>query len=58
MIRGYEAGYNDIAELKPIRLQKDSSAKWYYGSYREDSSVDAVGAVELFGQNEVKEEGT
>ena len=52
VVRGYEAGYNDISELKPLRLQKDSGANWYYGLYRDDDSVDAVEAVELFGENE------
>ena len=51
VVRGYEAGCDDISELKPLRLQKDSGANWYYLLYRDDDTVDAVEAVQLFGGN-------
>ena len=33
VVRGYEAGYNDIQCVKPLSLQLNVSTIWYYGAH-------------------------
>ena len=51
VVRGYEEGYNDIQQLKPLKLRQDRNAKWYYGEYRENDSEHSIDAFELYGEN-------
>ena len=55
VVRGYEEGYNDISQLKPIKLRHDADSKWYYGEYFKGNSDSATDAVELFGENKNEE---
>ena len=56
VIRGYEDGYNDIQQLKPVKLRQDINAKWYYVEYSKDDSAHSIDAIELYGDNNNKEE--
>ncbi len=51
VVRGYEDGYNDIQQLKTLKLRKDINAKWYYGEYFQDDSEHSIDAIELYGEN-------
>jgi hypothetical protein len=56
VIRGYEDGYNDIRQLKPLKLRHDINAKWYYGEYFEEDSPHWLDAIELYGENKNQKE--
>ena len=51
VIRGYEDGYNDIAQIVPVNISKANNKKWYYGEYFKTNSENKIGAIELFGEN-------
>lgn len=51
VVRGYEDGYNDIQQLKPVKLKHNINAEWYYGEYFKDDSASSVDAIELYGEN-------
>lgn len=51
VVRGYEEGYNDIQQLKPLKLRKKMNAKWYYGEYFANDSEHSIDAFELYGEN-------
>jgi hypothetical protein len=51
VVRGYEDGYNDILELKPVKIKHNAKAEWYYGEYATSDSQDAIDAIELYGKN-------
>ena len=56
VVRGYEEGYNDIMQLKPVKLKQDVNAKWYYGEYLKDDSEGSIDAIEVYGENKKEEE--
>ena len=56
VVRGYEEGYNDIQQLKPVKLKEELNAKWYYGEYSKDDSPHSIEAIELYGENNKQEE--
>ncbi len=56
VIRGYEEGYNDIRQLKPLKLRRDINAEWYYGEYFKDDSYHSIDAISLYGENKNQEE--
>jgi len=49
VVRGYEDGYNDILKLRPVKKKLSEVQEWYYGEYDVSTEVDAMDAVELFG---------
>jgi hypothetical protein len=51
VIRGYENGYNDILNLKPVKIKLNTNTNWYDGEYDFSSDNDAQEAIDLFGQN-------
>jgi hypothetical protein len=51
VVRGYEDGYNDIIELRQIKIKYDPEAAWYYGLYSDSEEADAIPAIDLFGKN-------
>ncbi|MEO6455593.1 MAG: hypothetical protein ABIN97_16045 [Ginsengibacter sp.] len=53
VIRGYEDGYNNILELKPVRIKQTPDSHWYVGEYDDSTDEDAVEAVDLFGKNTI-----
>lgn len=56
MVRAYEDGYNDIRQLKPLKVRQDIKAKWYYGEYLQDDSENSIDTIELYGENKNQEE--
>ena len=51
VVRGYEDGYNDIIELRQIKIKHNPDVEWYYGSYSDSKEADAIPAIDLFGKN-------
>lgn len=56
VVRGYEDGYNDIQQLKPMKLRREINTKWYYGEYFNEDSENSIDAIELYGENKNQEE--
>ena len=55
VVRGCEEEYNDISELKPVKLMYGVDSEWYYGEYSKSNSNDKIDAIELFGENKQEE---
>lgn len=51
VVRGYEDGYNDILELKTVKIKATPGSTWYDGEYDVSADGDAVVAIDLFGEN-------
>jgi hypothetical protein len=51
VVRGYEDGYNDISQLKPVKIKLNENAEWYYGVYIVSADNDAFDAIDLYGEN-------
>ena len=49
VIKGYEDGYNDILQLKEVKIKHKIDSKWY--EYENSTNEDAITAVDLFGEN-------
>ncbi len=56
VVRGYEDGYNDILQLKQVKIKISTKTFWWNGEYQESSDADAIGAVELYGENQNPED--
>lgn len=52
VVRGYEDGYNDILQIKQIKIKHFIEAYWYEGEYKECEDVDAIVAFDLYGENQ------
>lgn len=55
VVRGYEEGFNDILQLKPVELIHSKNSKWYYGEYFKTDSNKSISAIELYGENKNEE---
>lgn len=51
IVSGYEDGFNDIIELKKVKIKKDVNEHWYEGAHSESNESDSIDAVLLFGEN-------
>ena len=51
VIRGYEDGYNDILQLKKVKIKSKVDAHWYDGEYEDSNDTDAIAAIDLYGEN-------
>lgn len=51
VIRGYEDGYNDILQLKRVKIKPKVDAYWFDGEFEDSKDTDAIDAVNLFGEN-------
>lgn len=51
VVRGYEDGYNDILQLKQVKIKRRANSSWYDGEYENSADEDAVTAIDLFGEN-------
>ena len=51
VVRGYEDGYNDIIQLKPVKIKQKIDSKWYEGEYEDSTDEDAINAIDFFGEN-------
>jgi hypothetical protein len=54
VIRGYEDGFNDISQIKTLKIIFKPENMWYYGAYEKSNDTEAIDAVELFGENSNK----
>lgn len=50
VVRGYEDGYNDILQLKPVKIKRQSDSHWFDGEYETSADEDAFDAIDLFGE--------
>jgi len=55
VVRGYEDGYNDILNLKPIKIKQARNIHWYLGEYDDSKDADAITAIDLYGENTIAE---
>lgn len=51
VVRGYEDGYNDILQLKPVKIKRKADSHWYDGEYENSIDEDAIATIDLFGEN-------
>ena len=51
VVRGYEDGYNDILQLKTVKIKPRVDAYWFDGEFEDSSDADAVDAIDLYGKN-------
>lgn len=51
VVRGYEDGYNDILELKQVKIKLRENQEWFYGEYEKSDAADTIVAIDLFGEN-------
>ncbi len=51
VVRGYEDGYNDILQLKAVKIKIKVDAHWYDGEYEQSTDADAIDAIDLYGDN-------
>jgi hypothetical protein len=51
VVRGYEDGYNDILQLKKVKIKPGVDAHWYDGEFEDSSDADTIDAIDLFGEN-------
>ena len=51
VIRGYEDGYNDILQLKKVKIKPKVDAYWFDGEFEDSNDADALDAIDLFGEN-------
>jgi hypothetical protein len=51
VVRGYEDGYNDILELKPVKIKLNVNEHWYEGAHEKSYEEEGIDAIDLFGEN-------
>ena len=51
VIRGYEDGYNDILQLRPVKIKLNVNEHWYVRAHDASTDADAVDAMDLNGEN-------
>ena len=56
VIRGYEDGYNDVLQLKKVKIKPKVDSHWYDGEFEDSNDADAIDAVDLFGENKTPQE--
>ena len=52
VVRGYEDGYNDILQLKEVKIKPNPKAYTWDGEYEDSNNVGATIAVNLYGENQ------
>ena len=40
VVKGYEGGVDDVAEIKLVQIRKDVNNEWYYGRHEIDDAGD------------------
>ena len=51
VIRGYEDGYNDILQLKKVKIKSKVDAHWYDGEFEDSNDADVIDAINIYGEN-------
>ena len=52
VVRGYEDGYNDILQIKSVRIKQNPNAYTWDGEYEDNTDADAMEAINLYGENQ------
>ena len=52
VVRGYEDGYNDILQLKSVRIKLNPNAYTWDGEYEDSTAADTIIAINLYGDNQ------
>ena len=52
VVRGYEDGYNDILQLKEVKIKLNPNAYTWDGEYEDSTSAHAITAINLYGENQ------
>ena len=52
VVRGYEDGYNEILQLKPVKIKLNPNAYTWDGEYEDSTDADAITAIDLYGENQ------
>ncbi len=52
VVRGYENGYNNILQLKEVKIKPKANAHWYDGEFENSNDEDAITAIDLYGENQ------
>ncbi len=51
VVRGYEYGYNDISNLRMVKIKLNENAPWYLGGYKDSEDIKAMDGVNLYGEH-------
>jgi hypothetical protein len=58
VVAGYERGFNDVTQVKPVSIMLNVNSEWYYGSHdlsqnaeNDDKSTPLIPAIFLGGTN-------
>lgn len=51
MVNGYEEGYNDILEIRELKIKLNVHEHWFEGAHEESTEADAIDAIALLGSN-------
>ena len=57
VVRGYEDGYNDILQLKPVKTKLNPNDYTWDGEYEDSTATDALTAIDLYGENQHPKNG-
>ena len=52
VVRGYEYGYNDILQLKEVKIKLNPNAYTWDGEYEDSTNADAITAFDFYGENQ------
>jgi len=52
VVRGYEDGFNDILQLKEVKIKLNPNAYTWDGEYEDSTNADAITAIDLYGENQ------
>ena len=52
VVRGYEYGYNDILQLKEVKIKLNPNAYTWDGEYEDSTIAGAITAIDLYGENQ------
>ncbi len=52
VVRGYEDGYNDILQLKTVKIKLNPHSYTWDGEYEDSTATDAITAIDLYGENQ------
>ena len=51
LVRGYEDGFNDISEIREIKIKLNVNEHWFEGDHEESDDADTREAIAFLGSN-------
>jgi hypothetical protein len=51
VVKGYEEGYNDISEIRELKMKLNVYEHWFEGAHEESDEAGAINALVFFGTN-------